>query len=161
MEATAELRQAILTWLEYTRSLPSIPQAITDTALATQPRFETVLNAVVAAAPRTEQPDLYGKTGGDWLPRWSVLLGGSGLGEATRLVAQGAKVPHEEVADSFVAFCTGPAPSAEDWLLLRGDLPPGTRIPLGPTRCRPSQPMNCAAWTPCPPSAASGAGPPT
>jgi hypothetical protein len=46
-------------------------------------------------------------------------------------VAQGATVPVEDVADSFVAFCTAPAPAAEDWLLLTGELPLGTRIPLG------------------------------
>jgi hypothetical protein len=131
MEDTSQLRQAVLTWLEQAPNLPSIPQAITDVALATRPQFEAVINAVADAAPKSEHPDLYGKTDGDWLPRWSTLLGGSGLGDATRLVAQGAKVPVEEVADSFVAFCTAPAPLAEDWLLLRGDVPDGTRIPLG------------------------------
>ncbi len=40
-------------------------------------------------------------------------------------------MPVEEVADSFVAYCTAPAPAVEDWLLLTGDLPEGTRIPLG------------------------------
>ncbi|WP_351237517.1 hypothetical protein [Streptomyces sp. NPDC002133] len=83
-------------------------------------------NAVVVAAPKSEHRDLYGKVDGDWLPRWSTVLG-----DATRLVAQGAEVPVEEVADSFVAFCTAPAPTVEDWLLLTGDLPEGTRIPLG------------------------------
>lgn len=37
----------------------------------------------------------------------------------------------EEVADSFVAFCTASAPDAEDWLLLTGDLQEGARVPLG------------------------------
>ncbi|WP_327188223.1 hypothetical protein [Streptomyces sp. NBC_01334] len=131
MEDTSHLRQAVLTWLEQARALPSMPQAITDVALATQPEFGTVINAVVEAAPKSEHRDLYGKTDGDWLPRSSLLLGGSGLGDATRLVAQGATVPVEEVADSFVAFCTAPAPAVEDWLLLTGDLPEGTRILLG------------------------------
>ncbi|MEV7325243.1 hypothetical protein [Streptomyces sp. NPDC093970] len=131
MEATSQLRQAVLTWLEQARDLPSIPQAITDVALSAQPEFEAVVNAVVSAAPKPEHRDLYGKVDGDWLPRWSTLLGGSRLGDATRLVAQGATVPVEDVADSFVAFCTASAPQAEDWLLLTGDLPVGTRIPLG------------------------------
>jgi hypothetical protein len=77
-----------------------------------------VINAVVSAAPKSEHRDLYGKADGDWLPRWSTLLGGSGLGDATRLAAQGATVPVEAVADSFVAYCTAPAPAVEDWLLL-------------------------------------------
>ncbi|MGW6739379.1 hypothetical protein ACWGDX_01335 [Streptomyces sp. NPDC055025] len=131
MEDISQLRQAVLTWLEQARDLPSIPQAITDTALSTQPAFEAVINAVVNAAPKSEHRDLYGKTDGDWLPRWSTLLGGSRLGDATRLVAQGAPVPVEEAADSFVAFCTAPAPAVERWLLLTGELPEGTRIPLG------------------------------
>ncbi|WTO32884.1 HEPN domain-containing protein [Streptomyces achromogenes] len=131
MEDTSELRQAVLTWLEQARNLPSVPQAITDVALAVLPEWEALSNAVVRAAPVSEHRDLYGKVDGDWLPRWSTLLGGSGLGDATRLVAQGAEVPVEDVADSFVAFCTAPAPAAEDWLLLAGDLPEGTRIELG------------------------------
>ncbi|MFD3335964.1 hypothetical protein ACFWV1_25410 [Streptomyces sp. NPDC058700] len=40
-------------------------------------------------------------------------------------------MPLTEVADSFVAFCTGPAPVPERWLLLNADLPRGTRIQLG------------------------------
>lgn len=131
MEATSQLRLAVLAWLEQARDLPSIPQAITDVALSARPEFEAVINAVVGAAPRSEHRDLYGKVGGDWLPRWSTLLRGSRLGDATRLVAQGASVPVDEVADSFVAFCTAPAPAAEDWLLLTGDLPVGAQIPLG------------------------------
>lgn len=131
MEDTSPLRQAVLAWLELARDLASIPQAITDVALSTQPEFDAVINAVVGAAPKSEHRDLYGKADGDWMPRWSTLLSGSGLGDATRLVAQGATVPVEEVADSFVAFCTAPAPAVEDWLLLTGDLPEGARIPLG------------------------------
>ncbi|WP_406381366.1 HEPN domain-containing protein [Streptomyces sp. NBC_00117] len=131
MEDICQLRQSVLTWLEQARDLPSIPQAITDVALATQPEFVAVINAVVDAAPKSEHRDLYGKVDGDWLPRWSTLLGGSGLGDATRLVAQGATVPVDEIADSFIAFCTAPAPAVEDWLLLTGDLPEGTRVPLG------------------------------
>ncbi|MFF1408133.1 hypothetical protein, partial [Streptomyces sp. NPDC058294] len=131
MEDTSPLRQAVLAWLEQARDLPSIPQAITDVALSTQPEFDAVINAVAGAAPKSEHRDLYGKADDDWAPRWSTLLSGSGLGDATRLVAQGATVPVEEVADSFVAFCTAPAPAVEDWLLLTGDLPEGARIPLG------------------------------
>lgn len=131
MEDSSQLRQTVLTWLEQARDLPSIPQAITDVALSMQPGFDAVTNAVVNAAPKSEHRDLYGKVDGDWLPRWSTLLGGSGLGDATRLVAQGAAVPVDEVADSFVAFCTAPAPTVEDWLLLTGKLPEGTQIPLG------------------------------
>ncbi|MEU9662895.1 hypothetical protein [Streptomyces chartreusis] len=132
MEETSGLRQSILAWLEHARRLPAIPQTLTDVALATQPEFDQVINAVVGAAPRVEHRDLYGKVDGDWLPRWSTLIGGSGLGDATRLVAHGAKVPVEEVADSFVAFCTAPAPPSEDWLLLRAGVPQGTHVPLGP-----------------------------
>ncbi|MFE9941965.1 hypothetical protein [Streptomyces hirsutus] len=131
MEDISQLRQAVLTWLEQARNLPSIPQAITDVALAARPEWEALSNAVVLAAPIPDHRDLYGKLTGDWLPRWAVLLSASGLGDATRLVAQGTVVPVEEVADSFVAFCTAPATGVEDWLLLTGDLPEGTRIPLG------------------------------
>lgn len=131
MEDTSQLRQAVLVWLEQARNLPPAPQAITDVALAVLPAWEALSNAVVRAAPISDHRDLYGKADGDWLPRWSTLLGGSGLGDATRLVAQGATVPFEDVADSFVAYCTAPAPAVEDWLLLTGDLPEGTRIELG------------------------------
>ncbi|WP_431995505.1 hypothetical protein [Streptomyces griseoflavus] len=131
MEDTSPLRQAVLTWLEQACDLPSIPQDITDVALAARPEWEALSNTVVLAAPISDHRDLYGKLTGDWLPRWPVLLGASGLGDATRLIAQGTAVPVEEVADSFVAFCTAPAPGVEDWLLLTGDLPEGTRLPLG------------------------------
>ncbi|MEV2255972.1 hypothetical protein AB0I94_36370, partial [Streptomyces sp. NPDC050147] len=93
MKDTSRLRQAVLTWLEHAQDLPSIPQAITDVALAAEPEFDAVINAVVDAAPRSQHRDLYGKSDGDWLPNWSTLLGRSGLGEASRLVAQGATVP--------------------------------------------------------------------
>nr|WP_128806425.1 hypothetical protein [Streptomyces sp. Termitarium-T10T-6] len=83
------------------------------------------------AAPISEHRDLYGKLTGDWLPRWPVILGASGLGDATRLIAQGAALPVEEVADSFVTFCTASASGVEEWLLLTGDLPERTRVPLG------------------------------
>ncbi|MGW8354314.1 hypothetical protein [Streptomyces wedmorensis] len=125
------LRGAVLSWLEHARGLPSTPQAITDVALAALPHWETLEDAVAAAAPSDEHPDLYGKVEGDWVPSFTALLGESGLGTATRLIAQGADVPLGEVADSFVAFCTGPAPVPERWLLLDADLPRGTRIPLG------------------------------
>ncbi|WP_405680119.1 hypothetical protein [Streptomyces sp. NBC_01238] len=142
MEDNSQLRQAVLAWLEQARDLPSIPQAITDAALATQPEFDALSNAVVNAAPKSEHRDLYGKVDGDWMPRWSTLLGGSGLGEAIRLVAQGAVVPVEEVADSFVTFCTAPAPAVEDWLLLTGDLPREHGSRWAGTPCRPSPPTN-------------------
>ncbi|MGW4198831.1 hypothetical protein [Streptomyces sp. NPDC005004] len=131
MEDTSQLRQAVLTWLEQARELSPVPHAITDVALSAVPGWEALSNAVVRAAPISENRDLYGKVDGDWVPRWSTLLGGSGLGNATRLIAQEATVPVDEVADSFVAFCTAPAPAVEDWLLLTGEMPEGTRIPLG------------------------------
>ncbi|MEV2257021.1 hypothetical protein AB0I94_41900, partial [Streptomyces sp. NPDC050147] len=37
----------------------------------------------------------------------------------------------EEIADSFVTFCTAPAPAVENWLLLNGDLPQRARLELG------------------------------
>ncbi|MFE4692060.1 hypothetical protein ACFRH6_18650 [Streptomyces sp. NPDC056749] len=131
MEDTSQLRQAALAWLEQARHLPSIPQAVTDAALAARPEWDDLSNAVVMVAPISEHRDLYGKLTGDWLPRWPVVLGASGLADATRLIAQGAAVPVEEVADSFVAFCTASAPGVEDWLLLTGDLPESARVPLG------------------------------
>ncbi|MEU0214496.1 hypothetical protein ABZ281_04995 [Streptomyces sp. NPDC006265] len=131
MEDTSQLRQAVLTWLEQARNLSYEPRAITDVALAALPEWEALSNAVVWAASISDHRDLYGKVDGDWLPRWSSLLSASGLGDATRLVAQGVKVPVEDVADSFVAFCTAPAPAMENWLLLSGDLPEGARIELG------------------------------
>jgi hypothetical protein len=104
---------------------------MTDVALATRPEWEHLTNAVVCAAPLAQHPDLYTKSDGDRLPSDRVLLGRSGLGDATRLIAQGARISEAEVADSFVAFCTARAPVAEDWLLLNADFPQGARIPLG------------------------------
>lgn len=104
---------------------------MTDAALAERLEWEDLSNAVVLAAPRAQHRDLYTKSHGDWLPSDRALLGRSGLGDATRLVAQGAQVQEAEVADSFVAFCTAPAPDAENWLLLNADFPQGTRIALG------------------------------
>ncbi|MEW5655278.1 hypothetical protein ABGT92_08065 [Streptomyces cinereoruber] len=131
MSTHSSLRETVLSWLEQARTLPPTPQAITDVALATLPQWDILEDAVAATAPRAEHPDLYGKVDGDWIPSFSVLLGESGLGEATRLIAQGADVPLAEVADRFVAFCTGPVPVPERWLLLNADLPRGTRIQLG------------------------------
>ncbi|MFD3729636.1 hypothetical protein [Streptomyces sp. NPDC058671] len=131
MSTHPPLHETVLSWLEHARTLPPTPQAITDVGLATLPHWDVLEDAVAAAAPRDEHPDLYGKVEGDWVPSFSALLGESGLGEATRLIAQGADVPLTEVADSFVAFCTGPAPVPERWLLLNADLPRGTRIQLG------------------------------
>ncbi|MFE1367254.1 hypothetical protein ACFW84_23865 [Streptomyces anulatus] len=125
------LRESVLLWLEHARSLPPAPQAITDVALSVLPEWEALEGAVAAAAPRDEHPDLYAKVDGDWIPNYRTLLGKSGLGEATRLIAQEAAVPVPEVANSFVAFCTHPAPTPERWLLLNATFPPGTRIPLG------------------------------
>ncbi|WP_326623924.1 MULTISPECIES: hypothetical protein [unclassified Streptomyces] len=134
MEDHSELRQATLAWLRQAHCLPPIPQAITDIALTTQleDEWQNLSNAVVSAASRTEHRDLYVKTDGDWIPSHRALLGHSGLGDATRLIAQGARVPEAEVADRFVAFCVGPLPASEDWLLLNADVPLGTCIPLGP-----------------------------
>ncbi|MGW7362441.1 hypothetical protein ACWGI8_03210 [Streptomyces sp. NPDC054841] len=131
MEEHPQLREAVLSWLQQARSLLPTPQAITDVALAVLPQWEALEEAVSAAAPITEHRDLYAKVDGDWIPSYRALLGESGLGDATRLIAQGTEVPEAEVADSFVAFCTGPAPAAEDWMLLNADFPEGTRIPLG------------------------------
>ncbi|MEV7568674.1 hypothetical protein [Streptomyces tanashiensis] len=86
---------------------------------------------MTAAAPRDEHPDLHAKADGDRKPNYRTLLGESGLGEAIRLIAQGAKMPLAEVVDSLIAFCTGPAPVPERWLLLNADLPQGTRIQMG------------------------------
>ncbi|MEV5887538.1 hypothetical protein AB0L74_33710 [Streptomyces sp. NPDC052020] len=131
MNETLPLREAVLSWLEHARTLQPTPQAITDVALAALPQWDLLEDAVAAAAHRDEHPDLYDKVDGDWIPSFSALLGESGLGEATRLIAQDADVPLFEVADSFVAFCTGPAPVPERWLLLNADLPRKTRIQLG------------------------------
>ncbi|MEU6346834.1 hypothetical protein ABZ883_38485 [Streptomyces sp. NPDC046977] len=128
MEDHSELRQAVHTWLHHAHGLPSIPQAITDVALATLPQWEDLSNAVSLGADRR---DLFAKIDGDWQPSYWVVLGRSGLGDATRLIAQGASVREAEVADSFVAFCTAPAPVTEEWLLLDGAFPEDTRIPLG------------------------------
>ncbi|SEF03932.1 hypothetical protein SAMN05216489_09846 [Streptomyces sp. 3213] len=68
---------------------------------------------------------------GEWIPNPRTLLEESGLGEAAHLIAQGVPIPVSEVADSFVTFCTGPAPVPERWLLLNATFPQGTRIPLG------------------------------
>lgn len=131
MREDSDLRLAVIEWLRQARSLPSIPQAITDVALADLPQWETLSNAVVHAAPISDHQDLYAKSEGDWQPAYRVLLGQSGLGAATRLVAQGAQVAVEEIADSFVRFCTAPPPAVEDWLLIKGAFPDRTRIRLG------------------------------
>ncbi|MFH8582254.1 hypothetical protein [Streptomyces zaomyceticus] len=125
------LSEAALLWLEHARNLPPNPQAITDAALSVLPEWGALEEAVAAAAPRDEHPDLYAKVDGDWIPSYRTLLGESGLGEATRLVAQDAAVPVSDVVDSFVAFCTHRAPVPERWLLLNATFPHGTRIPLG------------------------------
>ncbi|MGW0316065.1 hypothetical protein [Streptomyces flavidovirens] len=131
MEGHSDLRQATLTWLRQAHDLPRIPQLITDTELALLPQWEEISNAVVLAAPYAQHRDLYTKSDGDRLPSSRTLLGSSGLGDATRLIAQAVTVPETEIADRFVAYCTAPAPASEDWLLLNADLPEGTRIPLG------------------------------
>ncbi|MFE4331394.1 hypothetical protein ACFRQM_18785 [Streptomyces sp. NPDC056831] len=131
MSENPSLRDAVLLWLERARNLPPTPQAITDTALAVLPQWDALEEAVAAAAPRGEHPDLYAKVDGDWIPDYRTLLGESGLGAATRLIAQEADIPVPEVADSFVAFCTYPAPVPKRWLLLNASFPRGTRIPLG------------------------------
>ncbi|WP_437080854.1 hypothetical protein [Streptomyces sp. enrichment culture] len=123
------LREAVLSWLEYAGGLSPTPQSIV--VLMLQPHWEDVVREVAAAAPREEHPDLYTKTDGDWVPNPRTLLEASGLGTAARLIAQGEPVSVSEVADSFVTFCTGPAPVPERWLLLNGTFPQGTRIPLG------------------------------
>lgn len=131
MREESDLRLAVIEWLRQARSLPPVPQAITDVALADLPQWETLSNAVVHAAPVSDHRDLYVKSEGDRQPAYRVLLGQSGLGAATRLIAQGAQVPVEEIADSFVTFCTAPPPAVEDWLLIKGDFPDRTRIRLG------------------------------
>jgi hypothetical protein len=52
--------------------------------------------------------NLYATSDGDPLPRDWVLLESSGLGDATRLIARGVKVPEDEVADSCVTVGTAP-----------------------------------------------------
>lgn len=131
MEDQPALRAAVRTWLRYARDLPRIPEAMTDEALSARLEWEELSNAVVSAAPREQHRDLYTKSDGDWLPGERALLGRSGLGDATRLIALGFQVYEDEVADSFVAFCTAPAPISEDWLLLNADFPPDTCIPIG------------------------------
>ncbi|WP_329453670.1 HEPN domain-containing protein (plasmid) [Streptomyces sp. NBC_01724] len=123
------LREAVLLWLEYAGSLSPTPQSIG--VLMLLPHWSTVVEAVAAAAPKEEHPDLYAKVDGDWAPNPVTLLEESGLFAAARLIARGAPVSVSELADSFVAFCTGPAPVHERWLLLNGTFPQGTRIPLG------------------------------
>ncbi|MEU5599128.1 hypothetical protein [Streptomyces sp. NPDC020298] len=129
MSKHLSLREAVLAWLEYAGALSPTPQSIV--VLMLQPHWEDVENAVVAAAPREEHPDLYAKADGDWVPNSRTLLEVSGLAAAARLIAQGVQVSVSEVADSFVTFCTGPAPVPERWLLLNAAFPQGTRIPLG------------------------------
>ncbi|MFC8728219.1 hypothetical protein [Streptomyces bacillaris] len=125
------LREAVLSWLEHAHHLSPHPHAITDEALTDLVEWEALEEAVSTAAPRDEHPDLYTKINGDRILNYRTLLGESGLGAATRLIAQGTDVPESEVADSFVAFCAHPAPVPERWLLLNGDFPRGTRIRLG------------------------------
>ncbi|GHA75111.1 MULTISPECIES: HEPN domain-containing protein [Streptomyces] len=129
MSKHLSLREAVLAWLEYAGGLSPTPQSIV--ILILQPHWEDVENAVAAAAPREEHPDLYAKVDGDWVPNARTLLEESGLGEAARLIAQGVPVPVSEVADNFVTFCTGPAPVPERWLFLNASFPQGTRISLG------------------------------
>ncbi|MGA5069095.1 hypothetical protein ACPB9E_35915 [Streptomyces exfoliatus] len=130
MSKHLSLREAVLSWLEYAGSLS--PTSQSPVVLMLQPHWDEVLGAVTAAAPREEHPDLYkAKANGDWGLDYRTLLGESGLGEAARLIARGVPVAVSEVADSFVAFCTDPAPIPERWLLLNGTFPQGTRVSLG------------------------------
>ncbi|MGW3212797.1 hypothetical protein ACWDBC_11140 [Streptomyces parvus] len=123
------LHEAVLSWLEHAGGVPSKSQS--PVMLMLQPHWEDVKAAAAAAAPRDEHPDLYTKVKEDWtLDQWTLLVE-SGLAMAAHLIAVGAPVPVSEVADDFVTFCTGPAPVSEQWLLLNGTLPQGTRISLG------------------------------
>ncbi|MDP5315578.1 HEPN domain-containing protein [Streptomyces poriferorum] len=126
------LREAALSWLEHAAHLPTAFHGLTDEALTELPEWEALEEAVSTAAPRNEHPDLYARVNGDRIPNYRILLGESGLGAATRLIAQGRDVPKAEAADRFVAFCAHPAPVPERWLLLNGDFPRGTQIRLGP-----------------------------
>lgn len=148
MSTHLSLREAALSWLEHARTLPPVPQAITDAELAGGPEWDALEEVVASAAPREGHPDLYAKADGDWKPNYRTLLGETGLGEASRLIAQGADVPLAEVADSFVAFCTGPAPVPERWLLLNA--PPAKRgSSWASTPCRPSRWRSCARRSRC------------
>ncbi|MFD7183888.1 hypothetical protein ACFRAI_22015 [Streptomyces sp. NPDC056637] len=83
-------REAVLSWLEYAGSLSPTPQSIGIIGiLMLQPHWEDAVEAVAAAAPREEHPDLYVEVDGDWVPNPQTLLEESGLGEAARLIAQG------------------------------------------------------------------------
>ncbi|MFD5110062.1 hypothetical protein [Streptomyces cinereoruber] len=123
------LREAVLSWLEDAGSLSPTPQS--SVVLMLLPHWDEVEEAVTAAAPREEHPDLYAKADRDWVLDHRTLLGESGLGEVARLIARGVPVDASEVADSFVAYCTDPAPPPERWLLLNGTFPRGSRVPLG------------------------------
>jgi len=107
------LREAALSWLEHAAHLPTAFHGLTDEALTELPEWEALEEAVSTAAPRNEHPDLYARVNGVRIPNYRILLGESGLGAATRLIAQGTDVPKAEAADSFVAFCAHPAPVPE------------------------------------------------
>ncbi|MFD7068304.1 hypothetical protein ACFV97_13870 [Streptomyces sp. NPDC059913] len=123
------LREAVLSWLEHAGGVS--PKSQSPGMLMLQPHWENVVAAAAAAAPRDEHPDLYTLGKGDGtLNQWTLLVE-SGLAYAAGLIAVGAPLSLAEVADDFIAFCTGPAPVAERWLLLNGTFPQGTRISLG------------------------------
>lgn len=147
MSKHLSLREAVLSWLEYAGGLSPTPQSIV--VLMLQPHWEDVVREVAAAAPREEHPDLYAETDGDWVPNSRTLLEASGLGTAARLIAQGVPVPVSEVADSFVTFCTGPAPVPERWLLLNAAFPREHGFRWGGTPCRPSLRTNSIRRSRC------------
>jgi len=74
------LREAVLLWLGHAGSLSPTPQSIV--VLMLLPHWSTVVEAVAAAAPREEHPDLYTKIDGDWAPNPLTLLEQSGLDTA-------------------------------------------------------------------------------
>jgi hypothetical protein len=81
--------------------------------------------------PIAENRKLYATSDGDPLPRHWALLGSSGLGDATRLIAQGVKAPEDEVADSFVTLCTAPQRHRRTGCSPQGRIPARVSAPFG------------------------------
>ncbi|MFF4766352.1 hypothetical protein ACFY1V_07510 [Streptomyces sp. NPDC001255] len=90
--------------------------------------WSRVTASVVALAPEERRPDLYSK---DHRLRNEMLLGLSGLGFIADAVARGQDVDLDRAVAEFGRSCRASLPSSEDWLLLDGEIPAGTRIEIG------------------------------
>ncbi|GAA3496711.1 hypothetical protein GCM10019016_038120 [Streptomyces prasinosporus] len=129
MDQTSQLRVELTRWLTQVREASALGTHESDwRPLAGLPAWPCVRNCVSALAPPERRDDLYAADGS---LRDETLLYLSGLSRVAHAVGHGADIDDDQVAARFSTFCTAPRPASEDWLLLDGQAPAGTDIPLG------------------------------